>query len=61
MNIGRREMLAGLGSMAACDAVPVAQSGALPPAIGAAQVLAESLPYIRKLGVENIQAHRGLS
>jgi selenocysteine lyase/cysteine desulfurase len=28
------------------------------PAIGAAQVLAESLPYIRSLGVENIQAHR---
>lgn len=27
-------------------------------AIGAAQVLAESLPYIRSLGVENIQAHR---
>jgi len=28
------------------------------PAIGAAQVLSESLPYIRSLGVENIQAHR---
>lgn len=27
-------------------------------AIGAAQVLAESLPYIRSLGVENIHAHR---
>jgi selenocysteine lyase/cysteine desulfurase len=27
-------------------------------AIGPAQVLAESLPYIRNLGVENIQAHR---
>ena len=27
-------------------------------AIGAAQVLAESLPYIRNLGVENIRAHR---
>ena len=27
-------------------------------AIGAAQVLAESLPYIRSLGVENIQTHR---
>jgi selenocysteine lyase/cysteine desulfurase len=27
-------------------------------AIGAAQVLSESLPYIRSLGVENIQAHR---
>lgn len=27
-------------------------------AIGAAQVLSESLPYIRGLGVENIQAHR---
>lgn len=27
-------------------------------AIGAAQVLAESIPYIRSLGVENIQAHR---
>jgi selenocysteine lyase/cysteine desulfurase len=28
------------------------------PAIGATQVLAQSLPYLRKLGVENIQAHR---
>ncbi|MGB2591930.1 MAG: aminotransferase class V-fold PLP-dependent enzyme, partial [Candidatus Acidiferrum sp.] len=28
------------------------------PAIGAMHVLAQSLPYIRKLGVENIQAHR---
>jgi len=28
------------------------------PAIGAAQILSESLPYIRSLGVENIQAHR---
>jgi len=28
------------------------------PAIGAAQVLSETLPYIRSLGVENIQAHR---
>lgn len=28
------------------------------PAIGVAHVLAQSLPYIRKLGVENIQAHR---
>jgi selenocysteine lyase/cysteine desulfurase len=28
------------------------------PAIGTAHVLAQSLPYIRKLGVENIQAHR---
>lgn len=27
-------------------------------AIGAAQVLAESLPYIRRLGVESIHAHR---
>jgi len=27
-------------------------------AIGAGQVLAESLPYIRSLGVENIHAHR---
>src|SRR5215472_12576977 len=27
-------------------------------AIGAGEVLAESLPYIRSLGVENIQAHR---
>jgi selenocysteine lyase/cysteine desulfurase len=27
-------------------------------AIGAAQVLSESLPYIRRLGVENIHAHR---
>jgi selenocysteine lyase/cysteine desulfurase len=27
-------------------------------AIGAAQVLSESLPYIRSLGVENIQKHR---
>src|SRR5262249_46665334 len=27
-------------------------------AIGAAQVLSESLPYIRNLGVEQIQAHR---
>lgn len=27
-------------------------------AIGVAQVLSESLPYIRSLGVENIQAHR---
>lgn len=27
-------------------------------AIGMAHVLAQSLPYIRKLGVENIQAHR---
>jgi len=27
-------------------------------AIGIAHVLAQSLPYIRKLGVENIQAHR---
>ncbi len=27
-------------------------------AIGVAHVLAQSLPYIRKLGVENIQAHR---
>ena len=28
------------------------------PAIGAAHVLAQSLPYIRRLGVENIHAHR---
>jgi selenocysteine lyase/cysteine desulfurase len=28
------------------------------PAIGAAHVLAQSLPYIRGLGVENIHAHR---
>lgn len=28
------------------------------PAIGVAHVLSQSLPYIRKLGVENIQAHR---
>jgi selenocysteine lyase/cysteine desulfurase len=28
------------------------------PAIGVAHVLAQSLPYIRKLGVENILAHR---
>ena len=28
------------------------------PAIGIAHVLAQSLPYIRKLGVENIVAHR---
>jgi selenocysteine lyase/cysteine desulfurase len=28
------------------------------PAIGATHVLAQSLPYIRKLGVENIQAYR---
>ena len=28
------------------------------PAIGTAHVLAQSLPYIRKLGVENIYAHR---
>jgi selenocysteine lyase/cysteine desulfurase len=28
------------------------------PAIGTAHVLAESLPYIRRLGVENIHAHR---
>jgi|HubBroStandDraft_2_1064218.scaffolds.fasta_scaffold00131_9 selenocysteine lyase/cysteine desulfurase len=28
------------------------------PAIGTAQVLTHSLPYIRKLGVENIAAHR---
>lgn len=28
------------------------------PAIGTAHVLAQSLPYIRKLGVENIAAHR---
>jgi selenocysteine lyase/cysteine desulfurase len=28
------------------------------PAIGAAHVLAQSLPYIRALGVENIHAHR---
>lgn len=28
------------------------------PAIGVAHVLAESLPYIRRLGVENIQAYR---
>ncbi|MGC1491286.1 MAG: aminotransferase class V-fold PLP-dependent enzyme, partial [Candidatus Acidiferrum sp.] len=28
------------------------------PAIGAMHVLAQSLPYIRKLGVENIQAYR---
>jgi len=28
------------------------------PAIGAAHVLAQSLPYIGKLGVENIHAHR---
>jgi selenocysteine lyase/cysteine desulfurase len=28
------------------------------PAIGVAQVLSESLPYIRSLGVENIRAHR---
>ena len=28
------------------------------PAIGTAHVLAQSLPYIRRLGVENIRAHR---
>jgi selenocysteine lyase/cysteine desulfurase len=28
------------------------------PAIGTAHVLAQSLPYIRRLGVENIHAHR---
>ena len=28
------------------------------PALGTAQVLGYSLPYIRRLGVENIQAHR---